>query len=409
MKISTVLKVALPILVIGLGFGAMRALIASKPEPPRQEPDAEGLLVQTEVVRSGAHQVAVDASGQVVAARQVIVSPEVTGRVRSQSEDLVPGGFFEEGDVMLRLDGRDYRLQVQSRAAEVRRAELELQLEQGRRVVAEREWEAFGDPGDTQPGTTGGNLALRQPQLETAEVGVGSARSAAQQARLALSKTTIRAPFNAMVLMENVDEGQLVGPSSQLATLVGTDEFWVRVSIDVAKLGAIRIEARDGEGSEARVTQVVGGERIVRRGRVIRLLPDLDPVGAMARVLVAIEDPLGLSEENDARLPMLLGSFVDVEIDAAPLTDVVEVPRVAVREGNRVFVRGEDDTLEIRTVDVAWEQPDALLVRSGIADGDEVITSRGPTAVDGLRLRVEGAPARATARRDTGAADEATQ
>ncbi len=404
MNTKTILKGVLPVVILAGGFGLMKLMIATKPEAERRPQQDEALLVEVVEVHATQETVTLTLQGQLLPARQVVLVPEVGGRVQSMSENLVPGGRFAQGETMLRVDGRDYRLAVDSRGAEVNRAELELQLEQGRQVVAQREWQAFGAPEAAEGGSEQGRaLALRQPQVETAEVGVRSARSAIQQARLNLQRTTLRAPFNAMVMMENVDVGQLIGPSSQVATLVGTDEFWARVSVPVAQLAHIRFPDRDGEGSPAVVWQMIGGQRVQRAGRVVRLLPDVDPIGSMARVLIAIEDPLALAEDNDS-LPMLLGSFVQVEIAAGVLEDVIEVPRFATRDGNRVFVMGSDSKLEIRPIDVAWSREDSVLVRassgegSGLRAGERIVTSRVPTPVAGLPLRVaEAAPQRAAA------------
>ena len=387
-------QVFLALLIVGLGAGVVVAFKKTRPEPQQNESGSRGLLVQTQQVVAGDHEVHVRAQGQVMAARRVVLSPQVAGKVTWVSDELAPGGRVAHGTRLLRLDGRDYALALRSRSADVNRASLELQIEQRRQAIAEREWNVFGAEAATSVGTDaasapGRALALRQPQLETAEVGVEAARSAVQQARLNLQRTTIRAPFNAVVLSESVDLGQFVAPGTQLATLVGTDEAWVRVSLPVEALHSIRFPERDGEGSPAQVRVDVGGRELVREGRVLRLLPDLDASGGMARVLVAIDDPFALDRGDDAgpKVPLLLGSFVTVDIDVAPLVDVIEVPRIAVREGGKAFVMNEDDQLEIRDLEIVWGREQTVLVRGGLAHGERVIISRVPTPVEGMALR----------------------
>jgi RND family efflux transporter MFP subunit len=393
------IQVILALLIVGLGAGIVVAFKKTAPEPSQSDSESQGLLVQTQRVGAGDHEVHVRAQGQVMAARRVVLSPEVPGKITWVSDQLVPGGRVDERARLLRLDGRDYRLALQSQSANVNRASLELQLEQRRQAIAQREWEGFSQEGAPAGGTgeaseSGRALALREPQIENAEVSVEAAQSAAQQARLNLARTTIRAPFNAMVLAESVDVGQYVAPGSQLATLVGTDEAWVQVSVPIEALASIQFPERDGEGSLARVSFEVGGQEVVRRGRVLRLLPDLDASGGMARVLVAIDDPFALDREGEdaPKVPLLLGSFVTVDIDVPPLTGVVEVPRLAVREGNVVYVMNDQDQLEVRDLHVVWGRPDSVLVREGVADGERVITSRVPSPVDGLALREESEP-----------------
>lgn len=416
MNASTLLKVVLPPVVIAGGVASLMMLVKSKPDAPRRPQDDRALLVDAQPVTRERHELRVRAHGTVIAAEQVVLAPEINGRVTWTSDQLVPGGRFARGQVVLRVDPRDYRLAVETQSAEVQRAQLELQLEQGRQRVAEREWSLFEStraaPSENGDGDAASDdLALRRPQRETAEVALRSARSAAERARLTLSKTNLVAPFNAMVVNENVDVGQLVGPGTQVATLVGTDHFWVRVSVPLASLSNLQLPEGDRPGPSVRVSQQIGGRTVERYGRVLRLLPDLDAVGSMARLLVVIDDPLALRDDSRGSLPILLGSYVDVEIEAVDLDDAIEIPRAALREGDRVFVMTPERTLVIREVEVAWSRDDTVLVTGGLQDGEQVIVSRVPTPVDGMPLRTAQSPPQlpATARAPSAMRDEATR
>ncbi len=380
----TILMVVLPLVAVVLGVVVLRGLVATKPEPERAERVDRGTLVRVEHARVTRQSVALRAQGTVTPAQQASLVPQVTGRVRWMSDAMTPGGRFESGQKLVRLERRDYTLAIQSRNAEAARAQLSLELEQSRQQVAQREWQTFGN------GETAGDLALRQPQVRSAQVGVSAAQSGLRRARLDLRRTELRAPFNGMIVNENVEVGQFIPIGQPVATLIGTDAFWVQASIPVSALRTLVID--DENGSRARIIQEVDGQRIERDGRVIRMLPDLDPVGSMARVLVTVQDPLGLSE-GATGLPLLLGSFVKVEIEAGELDSVIEVPRSAVHEGNKVYV-AVDGKLEIREVDTAWGRQDSVLVRSGISEGDAIVVSRMPSAITGMRLRIQGeAPA----------------
>jgi HlyD family secretion protein len=186
-----------------------------------------------------------------------------------------------------------------------------------------------------------------------------------------------------MVVSENVDTGQLLSPQTAVARLVGTDEYHVQVSVPVASLRSARARTADAPGSEVKIFQRVGQETIERPGEVIRQLPDLDPGGAMARVLVNIENPLG--KRGD--LPLLLGSFVDVSIGAQPIADAIRLPRVALRNGRNVYVMNDQDMLEIRDVQIAWTEPDAVLVTGGLGPNERIVTSRIATPVPNMLLR----------------------
>ena len=374
------LKWALSIGVIVAATAVAFGLVATKKEPPRAEKPLEGTLVEVIQISSSRHEVDLHAKGTVVPAMEVVLQPELGGRVIWQSSELVAGGRFKADQPILRIDPRDYQLAVEAHRSKVNRAKLDLAIEARRGEVAKREWSSFGemDVSDEQRA-----LAQREPHLESTRLALKAAQSSLKKAQLDLTRTTLRAPFNAMVVTESVDPGQLINPQTSVARLVGTDNYHVQVSVPVSALRAARVPTADEPGSQAKIIQRVGQETIERPGEVIRQLPDLDPGGAMARVLLNIENPLG--QRGD--LPLLLGSFVDVSIGAQPIDNAIRLPRVALRNGRNVYVMNDDNLLEIREVQIAWTEPDAVLVTGGLGPDERVVTSRISTPVPNMLLR----------------------
>ena len=374
------LKWALSIGVIVAATAVAFGLVATKEEPPRAEKPLEGTLVEVIRISSSRHEVDLHAKGTVVPAMEVVLQPELGGRVIWQSSELVAGGRFKADQPILRIDPRDYQLAVEAHRSKVNRAKLDLAIEARRGEVAKREWSSFGemDVSDEQRA-----LAQREPHLESTRLALKAAQSSLKKAQLDLTRTTLRAPFNAMVVTESVDPGQLINPQTSVARLVGTDNYHVQVSVPVSALRAARVPTADEPGSQAKIIQRVGQETIERPGEVIRQLPDLDPGGAMARVLLNIENPLG--QRGD--LPLLLGSFVDVSIGAQPIDNAIRLPRVALRNGRNVYVMNDDNLLEIREVQIAWTEPDAVLVTGGLGPDERVVTSRISTPVPNMLLR----------------------
>ena len=374
------LKWALSIGVLVAASAMAFILVATKAEPPRAAKPLEGTLVEVIQINTSRHDVNLHAKGTVVPAMEIVLQPELGGRVIWQSKELVAGGSFKAGQPILRIDPRDYQLAVESFRSQVNRAKLDLSIEARRGEVAKREWNAFGemDVSDEQRA-----LAQREPQLEASRLALKAAQSSLKKAQLDLTRTTLRAPFNAMVVTESVDPGQLISPQTAVARLVGTDEYHVQVSVPVSALRSARVRSADEPGSEAKILQRVGQETIERPGEVIRQLPDLDPGGAMARLLLNIENPLG----QPGDLPLLLGSFVDVAIGAQPIDDAIRLPRVALRNGRNVYVMNDRNLLEIREVDIVWTEPDAVLVTGGVEPNERVVTSRIATPIPNMLLR----------------------
>jgi len=387
-------KLILILLIIGSGLFIAKKLVETKPPAKRKAISVGAPLVETIQAESRKEQLVISAMGTVIPAKEVVIQPRVSGHIIEISPELIPGGTFRAEDLILRIDDRDYKIAVEQRKAEVARAMMELKLEKGRKAVAEREWELLEDEISTTE--AGRELALRKPHLRKAVAALESARSALRKARLDVERTNIKAAFNGFVKEKSTDLGQAVGPGTRLLTLVGTDMFWVQISVPVSRLPKISIPGvnNEDEGSPATIKQEGGtsGFQIFRQGWVIRLLGDLDPVGRMARLLVSVEDPLGVGNPESApSFPLLLGAYVNVELQGPMLEDVFVIPRKAFREGDQVWILTDEKKLAFRKTEVIWRRKDDVLLR-GLASGDRVITSRISAPVEGMSLKSEDNP-----------------
>ncbi len=326
------------------------------------------------------------------AARQINIQPQVAGQVTSVHEQLIPGGFIEKGDLIARVDTTNYRLTVEQQKLNVENARALLDQEKGRQVIAAREWELFQKNSDNNKRDP--SLALRKPQLRQAEVSIELAEAQLKQAKVNLGRTAIRAPFNAIVQTENIEKGQLVNAQTVIATLVGTDSYWVRASVPLEEIGRISIpgvNAKDGEGSTVTIEQDLGAGVVKYEGKVIRLLSELDQVGRMAQLIIEVADPLGLERPKEqAKLPLLIGAYVTVVFAGSQQRALIEVPRQAIHNGDEVWVMTPENTLAVREVSVVSGRPDTVLVNEGLEDGERVIVSQIGAPVEGMKLKLEG-------------------
>lgn len=382
---NSVVRTLAPFAVLSAGFGLAALSIWTRPTPERTEARPRVARVVVEPIEVGPRPVEVSGTGTVIPARSVDLRSEVAGRVVAAHPALEPGGRLRRGRVAVRLDARDYRVRVTEAKAALQQARFEFELEEGRQVVARREFELLGRD-STELGDA--SLALREPHLRNARAAVEGAEASLELAQTNLERTRIRVPFNAIVREESVERGLLVDRQTILARLVGTDRFWVRVSIPVAALEWVRFEDAGGEATPVRVRQDLGqGRSVEKLGRLVRLLSDLDPRGRLARVLVAVDDPLDLKKPPEQREPLLLDAFVEVRMRGRRLEEVATVPRRALREGDSVWIMAPDDTLEIRSVSPAWKGPRTVYVRGELRAGERLVVSRIPTPVPGMQLR----------------------
>ncbi len=406
-------KTVLPILILAAAAAGVALMMANPVTPERLEAEEQRVPVEVVEIAHTSETVVVEAQGTVTAAQQVQVRPEVAGRIVKLSPSLVPGGRFAAGETIATIDDRDYQVQLIARQEAVTRARVALRQERALQAVAEEEWQRLegsisgGEPG-LATGEANRDLVLRIPQIEQAEATVAAAEGALAKAELDLERCTVKAPFNALVLREQVDLGQLVGPQTEVATLAGTDAYWVQASLPVERLAWIDIPARAGrsgsppEGSTATVVHRAGAVEIRRQGRIERLLGDVDPAGRMARLLIVVDDPLtgaARGSGGGADLPLLLGSYVTVEIQGRTVEDAIVIPRHALREvqtggagGARegLWLMDSGDRLAVREAEVVWRGEETVIVANGLADGELLVTSTISTPIEGMKLTVVG-------------------
>jgi RND family efflux transporter MFP subunit len=353
--------------------------------------------VQSITVQATTEPVFFETSGTVIPARKLVVRTEVAGRIVEQNTNLVPGGIINKDDLLIRLDSRDYRFQVRQQQAELVTAKYERAVEQGKQTIAHQEWQIMAREMGTD--TANKDLALRKPHLRHAKARIAAAQAGLEAAELAVERATLRAPWDGIVLEEEVEQGQYLGKQSAVATLVGRDAFWVQVGVPVFLVERLEFPVSSddtGQGSSVEIILDRGqnAHPVIRQGTVYKLLADLDTKGRMARVLVRLPDPLCLQagETNVTCGPedtILLGSFVQVRIKAGQLEQVFVLPEKALRAGNRLWLVNGQGVLAVREARVLWRRVNEVLVDAEIGPDERVITSHLQSPVPGMQVREE--------------------
>jgi RND family efflux transporter MFP subunit len=370
-------RIALPFAVILFGFAVMRIFVATRTVASVAEPQQTIIPVTAVRVARGTAPVTIRATGTVTPSRSIRLEPQVNGRVIWTDEKLRPGGRFRAGQTMVRIDDRDYRVAAEQRQAALLQAQVALEIERGRKQVAEREWQIMeGMPASG----SGRSLALREPQLREAEARVSAAEAALRQATLNIERTVLKAPFDCVVDDESTDVGQIARPGAPVATLIGSSEYWVKVAVPISDLPWLNVP-----GAEVSVFVDDGNGGISPRiGHAIEVLGSVERGGMMAQVLVAVDDPLG--DTSNGAVPLLAGAVVDVELVGRNVEDVYEIPRVALRRNNTMWRATDADLLEVMSVEIVHRTPATLLVRAQASSPVDVVVSSIPTPIEGMQL-----------------------
>ncbi|MGB0460792.1 MAG: efflux RND transporter periplasmic adaptor subunit [Opitutales bacterium] len=351
-------KFPIPILILAAFAALSAALLVFQPKPeksdaPRPLANVEVLTVHPENI-----QLSVTSQGTALPLTESDLAIEVSGRVIAVAEDFRPGGYFKKGDVLLEIDPLDYRAALAARAAELAQAKLALAQEKALSDQAKADWKSIGK-GEPSP------LTLRLPQLEYAEAAVASARAAHERATADLAKTKVRAPYDGRVLQKNIDLGQLAAPNSAApaARLYATEVAEVRLPITEREAAFLR------DPSESAAPVQLNHNNRQWNGTLTRIEATIDPQNRLLYAVAEVKDPY------HGPHPLRRGLFVDAVIEGRNLQGAYQIPRLALRGSNTVYVLSENNTLQTREVRIVKRDPHSVIIESGLQPGEQVAVS----------------------------------
>lgn len=375
--------------VLSLAFlagSAAAVWLIYRTEPTAQQIDSKrksAALVETLTVRRDTFEPRLGVLGTVQPVQDIVLSPRIRGQVIELSPSFVPGGMVRQGDMLLHIDPADFENAVSVRQSELEQVEADWKIEEGRSKLAKQELELLGD----SIGGINRALVLREPQTASLESQLSASRAALQRAQLDLQRTRLTAPFDAQVLRRMVNVGSQVGPGDELGQLVGIDQYWVIAAVPVRNLRWIQFPTAEHEGSLVTLhDRDSWGPDVYRQGRVARMIGALDQQTRLARVVVTVDDPLGLTSDAP---PLILDTLIEARIEGIAIEDTVRLEREYVHDGDTVWVM-KDNQLEIRETDIIFRDAAYAYVRGGLEDGDQVVTTTLATVANGVQLRDVG-------------------
>ncbi len=379
-----IIHFAVMVIVMGLGVLGFLALTASKPQLKRNKPPVPVPMVRVAKIKTGPQTVTIRGEGTVGPLREIELVPQVGGQVVFVSPDLVDGGEFAKGKVLLRIEPLDYQLAVTLARARVKDSESRLKVTKEEAASAKEEWRLLYQNSkeiDKEPPA----LVAKAPQLAAARARLAADRAEFQKAMLNLKRTTLKAPFNGRVSDESVDIGQYVTAGKTLATLFSTRAAEIVVPFDDESLFWFDVPGftpGNGEGSLVKVITRIAGRDLSWSGKIMRAEGKLDARTRMVNVVVRVEKPYA------TKPPLVVGLFVTVEIEGHTLENAAVIPRSALRENNIVWVVGNGGQLKFHKVEVARLATNVAILRSGLEDGDMVVTSGLKAVTDGMQVRI---------------------
>ncbi len=311
------------------------------------------VAVTTATVRKNLWQPTLGAVGSLKAVNGVTVSTDLPGIVSQIA--FQSGADVAKGDLLVKLDCQQEEAQL--RSAEARRDLAKLNLDRQRELVA--------------------SGAISKSDFDATETEYRQAVAAVDEARALIARKNIVAPFAGRLGIRQVDLGQYLNVGAPVVQLESIDPIHVEFAVPQQNLDQIAV------GKAIRIRAAgLGNEEFT--GEITAVDARLDEATRNIRVQGTVHNPAS---------KLRPGMFVNTEV-LLPEREVVGIPASAVSYapyGDSVFVVKEQQggkIVEQRFIKLGPGRGDQIAVASGMAEGDEVVSSGAFKLRNGLPVQV---------------------
>ena len=133
-----------------------------------------------------------------------------------------------------------------------------------------------------------------------------------------------------------------------------------------------------------RISSVSGDAQKIWYGRVVRAEGKIDPKTRNIVVIAQLQGTELVAEDGFTRIT--IGQFVRAQIEGKNYDRVYELPRVALHNGDSVYVVDLDNKLRERKVTIVDSDDDSILIADGLKEGEIVTVSPMTSGVEGIEV-----------------------
>jgi len=379
---GVLVRVLLPIAIIVAGGLAYTKLSVAPEEDQSPPPEKKNIKTRVTELTISDYPVVIKTNGIVQAHNETTLSAEVSGLITGIGTTFEVGSYFAEGDVLVELDDRDYKTQLA--IADAQRLSTEASLKHATqdhdRIMDLFENDNIGTQADVDEAVATRAQASAQLSSVLAQL---------EQSKRDLERTTIRAPFAGRVRHKAVGLGQSVNTGTPLGVVFAVDFAEVRLPIAARQRRYLNLpEMEEDAPVKVVLRDTVSEESEVEwDAQIVRTEGALDTDSLELFAIARIDDPYGL---ESGHAPLRIGQPVEGAITGIVLTDVVALPRGAVRQLDQInLVDMKSQTLISLTIDPIWSDEEFVIVRDPmIEEGAVLATTHLVYVPDGAKVEI---------------------
>ena len=370
-----IIKVGLPILVVGLGFGAMKGVTALGNEESESEAVDTRPTVKVTQLSPVAYPVEIEAFGELSPLESTNLSAQVSGEITSLNPQFLSGGIVKRGEVLFTIEKDAYEAALLQAQANLASAESALIQEKALARVAEREAASLPDAQVT-------DLYLRKPQILSAEAALKAAQAQLKIAKRDLDNCEVSAPYDALIVSRNVGSGDFVTAGSSAALLYNIEVG--EVVFPLARFDQAFLPGQLGD-IEATITLMNRQDDVIQRvGAIHRDTGIVDASTRMTHLVARIEDPYGIKTGMPA---LKFGSYTQVQFPGKTLENIYKIPQELINK-RQIWILDDEDKMVPKTANVVREVGSDFLIRADIDSNDRIVMTLPEYPQNGMAVKV---------------------
>ena len=350
--------------------------------------------------------------GEIYSKRMLEIRPLVSGRLDYVSEKFVEGGYVKSGDILFRLNQKDYlneleiaEIDLEDTKAQLSEAISKLDYANLEFEVSESQLNLRKNALDRQTQLAESGL-ITSSQLENTQLAYSSSKQqflnkqnlvkssknaidklkiqlkrrsiSIDKAKRNLDETEIKAPFDGIIASVNILPGSVINKNEKLGTLLDPNSLEVMFNLSANEFA--RVIDQDGKLLNLDITAYLklSNNDIPFSGKIERINPEIMNIGSGRKLFASIN--LG---ENKTLRP---GDFVVLEIKEPSLKNITVLPSSAVTIDGKIFILEEDNRLKEIEVTILRRQGNEVIV-SGAPTDKEYVMQRSPQLGNGLKIK----------------------
>ena len=350
--------------------------------------------------------------GEIYSKRMLEIRPLVSGRLDYVSEKFVEGGYVKSGDILFRLNQKDYlneleiaEIDLEDTKAQLSEAISKLDFANLEFEVSESQLNLRKNALDRQTQLAESGLTTSS-QLENIQLAYSSSKQqflnkqnlvkssknaidklkiqlkrrsiSIDKAKRNLDETEIKAPFDGIIASVNILPGSVINKNEKLGTLLDPNSLEVMFNLSANEFS--RVIDKDGKLLNLDIIAYLklSNNDIPFSGKIERINPEIVNIGSGRKLFASIN--LG---ENKTLRP---GDFVVLEIKEPAIKNITVLPSSAVTIDGKIFILEEDNRLKEIEVTILRRQGNEVII-SGAPTEKEYVMQRSPQLGNGLKIK----------------------